>query len=519
MSKKVNEVISYFENLYTNKAIYLWGANGEVITKELCDRLFKTYGSSTYNKQYYDNKFKEGAGHIGADCSGAMCPVSGFDTTAQGYYNKCTTKGNIASIPKDTPCLVFKGKSVSAINHIGFYLGNGYVQTIEMKSSKENCVRNKLESGGWKWYGIPNWINYSSTPSNNISSTVKCVDVSSYQGDINWNLVKSADINHAILKVIRKDLNPDNKFEQNWNGCKSAGLVVNGIYNYSYATTVAKAKTDAQKVLSILNGRKTTVWLDVEDKCQQGIGSLLKDIINAYRDVIVNAGYDFGVYTGMSFYSSYIKPYASQIKCDNWWIARYYNSYNKMSLSVKPNEQYNPKSSIGRDIYGWQYTSSGQVPGINGNVDLNIIYGNIQSSTLPKPPSSISETLVTLIGKINTQSGNLNIRSAPNSSSVKIGSYKKGELVQLIARTSDNWYRTDKGYISGEYVIATKGKVFNCKKLNMRKEPEVKTNNVVSVLNANDEVYLMKQAANGWYKVKTKDNLVGYVSNKYITIL
>lgn len=517
MSKNVKDVVSYFEELYTNKSIYLWGANGEIITQQLCDKLFKTYGSSTYNRQYYDNKFKEGSGHIGADCSGAMCPVSGFDTTAQGYYNKCTTKGNIAFIPKDTPCLVFKGKSISAINHIGFYLGNGYV--IEMKSSKFNCVRDKLSTGNWKWYGIPNWIEYSSVPTLSILSYIKCVDVSSYQGNINWSLAKSAGVNHAILKVIRKDLNPDIKFEQNWNGCKNANIEVSGVYNYSYATTVTKAKTDAQKVLSILNGRKCTVWLDVEDKCQQGINSLLKDIINAYRDVIVSAGYDFGIYTGMSFYNSYIKPYISQIKCDKWWIARYYNSYNKMSLSVNPNEQYNPKLSIERDIYGWQYTSSGQVPGINGNVDLSIIYGNVQSSTIPKPSVSVSETLITSIGKINTKSGNLNIRSAPNSSSSKVGSYKKGELVQLIAETSDNWYRTDKGYISGEYVIVAKGKVFNCTKLNMRKEPEVKVNNVVSVLNVNDEVYLMKQADNGWYKAKTKDNLVGYVSNKYIMIL
>ena len=517
MSKKVNEVISYFENLYKNKAIYLWGANGELITRELCDKLFKTYGSSTYNRQYYDNKFKEGSGRIGADCSGAMCPVSGFDTTAQGYYNKCSTKGNITSIPKDTPCLVFKGKSTSAINHIGFYLGNDYV--VEMKSSKDNCVKGKLSTGNWKWYGIPNWIEYSSVSTLNISSYIKCVDVSSYQGNINWSLVKTSGVNHAILKVIRKDLNPDTKFEQNWNGCKSAGIEVNGVYNYSYATTVAKAKTDAQKVLSILNGRKCTVWLDVEDKCQQGIGVLLKDIINTYRDVIVGAGYDFGVYTGMSFYSSYIKPYASQIKCDKWLIARYYNGYNKMSLSVSPNEQYNPKSSIGRNIYGWQYTSSGQAPGINGNVDLNIIYGNVQSSIVTKPSTAISETSVTLLGKINTKSGNLNIRSTPNSSSAKVGSYKKGELVQLIAKTSTNWYRTDKGYISGDYVIAAKGKVFNCKNLNIRKEPKVEVNNVVSVLNANDEVYIMKQANNGWYKIKTKDNLVGYVSNKYITIL
>lgn len=515
MSKNVNEVVPYFEKLYTNKAIYLWGANSELITKPLCDKLFKTYGSFTYNRQYYDNKFKEGSGRIGADCSGAMYPMSGFDTTAQGYYNKCTAKGSIASIPKDTACLVFKGKSTSAINHIGFYLGNGYV--VEMKSSKENCVRSKLENGEWKWYGIPNWIDYSSAPTLNTSSIVKCVDVSSYQGNINWSLVKSAGVDHAILKVIRKDLNPDTKFEQNWNGCKNASIEVSGVYNYSYATTVAKSKTDAQKVLSILNGRKCTVWLDIEDKCQQGIGSLLKDIINAYRDVIVSAGYDFGVYTGMSFYNYYIKPYATQIKCDKWWIARYYNSYNKMSLSISPNEQYNPKSSIGRDIYGWQYTSSGQVPGINGNVDLNIIYGNVQSSTVQKP--SISEALITLLGKINTRSENLNICFAPNSSSSKVGSYKKGELVQLIAKTSDNWYRTDKGYISGEYIIAAKGKVYNCTKLNMRKEPEVKTNNVASVLSVNDEVYLMKQTANGWYKVKTKDNLVGYVSDKYITIL
>lgn len=518
MSKKVSEVILYFENLYKNKAIYLWGANGELITRELCDKLFKTYGSSTYNRQYYDNKFKEGSGRIGADCSGAMCPVSGFDTTAQGYYNKCSTKGNITSIPKDTPCLVFKGKSTSAINHIGFYLGNDYV--VEMKSSKDNCVKDKLSTGNWKWYGIPNWIEYSSVSTLNISSYIKCVDVSSYQGNINWSLVKTSGVNHAILKVIRKDLNPDTKFEQNWNGCKSAGIEVNGVYNYSYATTVAKAKMDAQKVLSILNGRKCTVWLDVEDKCQQGIGSLLKDIINAYRDVIVSAGYDFGVYTGMSFYNSYIKPYATQIKCDKWWIARYYNGYNKMSISINPNEQYNPKLMTGMsDIYAWQYTSSGQVPGINGGVDLSIVYGDIKSPVITNPAPTISETLITILGKINTKSGNLNIRSAPNSSAPKVGSYKKGELVQLIARTSNNWYRTDKGYISGEYVIAAKGKVFNCTKLNMRKEPEVKVNNVVSVLNINNEVYLMKQADNGWYKAKTKDNLVGYVSNKYITIL
>ena len=519
MSKKVNEVISYFENLYSTKSIYLWGANGEIITKELCDKLYKTYGTSTYNRTYYDNKLKEGQGKIGADCSGAFCSVSGFDTTAQGYYNKCSSKGDISSINKNKACLVFKGKSTSAINHIGFYLGNGYV--IEMKSSKDNCVKDKLDGKGWKWFGIPTWIDYSSALNNSESSIVKAVDVSSYQGNIDWNLVKSSGVNNAILKIIRKDLSPDTKFENNWVGCQSAKINVIGVYNYSYATTIEKSKSDAQKVLSILNGRKCTVWLDVEDKCQQGLGTLLIDIINAYGDVIISAGYDFGIYSGMSFIKSYISPYINKLKYKKLWAARYYNGYNKMDLSIDPNEQYNPKNSIGMDIFAWQYTSSGQVSGIQGNVDLNVIYGDIHYSYSPNIPSSnintIVETSIEMIGKIDTHSGKLNIRKEPNISSTKLGAYKKGEIVQLIAKTS-GWYRTNDGYICSDYVMNAIGKVFNCVLLNLRKTPVIANDNKIKTLAVNTELYLLKEV-DGWYKVKTKDNVVGYVSKKYIQII
>lgn len=353
-----------------------------------------------------------------------------------------------------------------------------------------------------------------------LSSITKCVDVSSYQGDINWSLVKSAGVSHAILKVIRKDLNPDTKFEQNWKNCQSANVQIDGVYNYSYAATAAKAKSDAQKVLTILDGRKCTVWLDVEDPCQQGLGSLLKDIINSYRDIIASAGYEFGVYTGMSFYNSYIKPYAPQIDCDKFWIARYYNSYNKMAVSANPDEQYNPKTSIGREIFAWQYTSSGQISGVTGNVDLSAIYGNVTatSSTSSAPTAAASESPIELLGKIKTVSNNLNIRSAPDTSSPIVGSYKKDALVPLKARTPSNWYRTDLGYISGDYVAAALGKVSDCTRLNIRKEPKVETGNVLSVLQINEEVELMLEIQ-GWYKVKTKNDLVGYVSGKYIAIL
>lgn len=194
------------------------------------------------------------------------------------------------------------------------------------------------------------------------------IDVSSYQGKVDWKKVKADGIAFAVLKIIKKDLQPDIQFENNWNGCKAAGVDINGVYNYSYATTVEKAKTDARKVLSTLNGRKATVWLDVEDNCQKNLGKLLIDIINAYADVIKSAGLEFGVYTGQSFYNSYIKPYGGVAY--PLWIARYGKNNGKME------EKYRPQID---GMIAWQYTSKSSVKGISGNVDMNIWYGVAES--------------------------------------------------------------------------------------------------------------------------------------------
>lgn len=491
--------------------------NGDIINKSTIDAAYNMFHSSTYNRSYYDQKLKDGAGHIGSDCSGVFYKVSGFDTTAQNYFNKCVTTGNISTIAKDKPCLVFKGGSISSINHIGFYCGDGYV--IEMKSSKDNCVKDKLEGKGWKWYGIPSWIDYSEDTNTNITSNKieKCIDVSSYQGEINWNQVHEIGISKAVLKVIRKDLTPDKRFEENYANAIKAGVNIIGFYNYSYALTKGKAITDANTVLNVLNGRKGIIWLDLEDKTQQGLGSTIVDIINEYGGIIEAAGYEFGVYTGMSFYNSFIKPYKSKIKCTRWWIARYYNGYNKMSISIDPNEQYNPKITTGLNLYAWQYTSAGQISGINGDVDINILYDVNKSPVINSP--SITETLVCLMGKVNISSGNLNIRSSYSSSSSIIGKYKKGEIVQLIAKTSNGWYRTDKGYISSDYVIGVQGEVFDCSKLNIRSSATSSTqDNKIEILSCGDKVQLLKED-NGWYKVQTENNIIGYVSKKYIKIL
>ena len=148
------------------------------------------------------------------------------------------------------------------------------------------------------------------------------IDVSGYNGVIDWKKVKSAGYDFAILKIIRKDLAIDKGFERNYLAAEVAGVQVQGVYNYSYATGLDKAKKDAKAVIKALNGRKTMVWLDVEDNCQKGLGIILINIINTYQEEIEKAGLEFGLYTGESFYNSYLKKYKDKLHCP-LWIARY----------------------------------------------------------------------------------------------------------------------------------------------------------------------------------------------------
>lgn len=212
------------------------------------------------------------------------------------------------------------------------------------------------------------------------------VDVSSYQGDINWIKAKAAGVCFAILKVIRKDLQPDKQFENNWNGCIQAGIPIQGVYNYSYATTVTKAIKDAHRVLEVLgNNRHPMVWLDWEDSILPK-GKLAAEIINAYGDVITAGGCQFGIYFGMSYYSNYLENIMPHIKSEyrKGWEARYYNGYRDMMITDKVKDSKKPSHFDGL-FYGWQYSSCGIVDGIKGRVDLNIWYADIEAAQTAIP--------------------------------------------------------------------------------------------------------------------------------------
>lgn len=200
---------------------------------------------------------------------------------------------------------------------------------------------------------------------------IKGIDVAKWQGNIDWPKVKASGVQFAILKIINKSGKVEESFEKNYNGAVACGIPV-GVYNYSYATTEAKAKADAIKVVSILNHRSVPykVWLDVEDECMKNLGATLVRIINEYQSIVQSYGYEFGVYTGLSFYNSYLKKYAQHFKCD-FWIARY-PSTKQMDLSMDANATKKP--CIPNNLWGWQYSSNGKVPGINAKTDLDICY-------------------------------------------------------------------------------------------------------------------------------------------------
>lgn len=199
---------------------------------------------------------------------------------------------------------------------------------------------------------------------------MKGIDVAKWNGTIDWKKVKDSGVEFAILKVINKQCQKEDAFERNYNGAISQVLPID-VYNYSYAQTVEKSVSDAKTVLSAIAGKKIgTVWLDIEDKSQMNLGMTLIDIINAYKNIIESAGYKFGVYTGISFYNSFIKPFHTFIDCP-FWIARY-PSKAQMDFDDMPKEDKKP--SILHPLWGWQYTSAGRVNGISGNVDLSLNY-------------------------------------------------------------------------------------------------------------------------------------------------
>lgn len=191
---------------------------------------------------------------------------------------------------------------------------------------------------------------------------IKGIDVSHWQGDIDWELVKNSGVEFAIIKAGGSDdgFYTDSKFESNYAGAKAVGLPI-GAYYFVGKDFVSSAdgKADADRFIEILKGKsfEYPVYLDIEStnpKDKEGV----TDAAISFCRQMENAGYFVGIY------GSDIGTFRTRLDNErlvNWtkWVANY---------SHEP--------SYVTDYKMWQHSSNGNVSGIKANVDLNICYAD-----------------------------------------------------------------------------------------------------------------------------------------------
>lgn len=237
---------------------------------------------------------------------------------------------------------------------------------------------------------------------------MKGIDIAKWNKITDYIAVRNTGVQFAILKVINAQNNPDSRFQEHLNGLNSAGIPIIGGYTYSYANTTDKAKRAADAYVQTAKPKNiNTMWLDLEDNVVKGLGSNIINIINIYKQIAESANLKFGIYTGAAYYNPYLKPYAKEIVDIPIWWARYPYTKERTITADVPDSKYLP---AGIELTGWQYSSKGVIPGIQGYTDLNIWYKKEQfenvSKEIPIEYNPFTEPVTNVaIGKTGNDAG------------------------------------------------------------------------------------------------------------------
>ena len=217
--------------------------------------------------------------------------------------------------------------------------------------------------------------------------SIKGLDVSRFQGEVDWERVKAAGYQFAMLRAGYGDNTVDEQFRRNASECNRIGLLV-GAYWFCYAATAENAAQEADSCIRTVSEYRLDypVCYDIEQASadyieKQGVSftpALARELVKSFCNRVESKGYFAMFYSNQSFFNTYLgtalaKRYA-------FWYARYTDTFD------------------GTDCGIWQYTSAGRVPGISGNVDLDLAYVdypsvirkaglNHLSGTAPVPPA------------------------------------------------------------------------------------------------------------------------------------
>jgi GH25 family lysozyme M1 (1,4-beta-N-acetylmuramidase) len=190
---------------------------------------------------------------------------------------------------------------------------------------------------------------------------IKVVDVSAWNGNVDYNTVKQVGITAGIIRITERYNKTDSYFEKNYAGMLNTGLKI-GVYKFSYALNISEIQKEADAIIKVLNGRKLDfpVFLDLEWQNQRALSKeILTNMVKAFERIITSHGYKFGIYCNVDWYSNVLD--VSRLPYD-YWLAAY--PQNDTGIIV---ERLRPQFGI-----AWQYSSKYKING--KNFDVSVFY-------------------------------------------------------------------------------------------------------------------------------------------------
>lgn len=212
---------------------------------------------------------------------------------------------------------------------------------------------------------------------------MKGIDLSVWQTNVDYSKLKEQGIEFAIIRCGygKNSSQKDKEFETHYKGLKENGIKI-GCYLYSYASDIKSAVDEANNCLSFIKGKTfdLPIFYDLEEERTRILGKTnITNLAIIFCQTIEKAGYKAGVYANLNWFTNYIDIETLKNKGYKIWLAE----WNKSK-----------ESSIKCDI--WQYSSSGKIKGIRGNVDLNISYAeNVDNSIDNKEQTKKSNEEIT----------------------------------------------------------------------------------------------------------------------------
>ena len=237
--------------------------------------------------------------------------------------------------------------------------------------------------------------------------SIKGLDVSRFQGEVDWERVKAAGYQFAMLRAGYGDSTVDEQFRRNASECNRIGLPV-GAYWFCYAVSPENAAREADICIRTVSGYRLDypVCYDIEQASanyieEQGVSftpALAQNLVKSFCSRVESKGYFAMFYSNQSFFNTYLG--AALAKRYAFWYARYTDTFD------------------GTDCGIWQYTNVGRIPGISGNVDLDLAYVDYPSvirkaglnrlsgsAPVPSAPSPAPQYITYVIQPGDTLSG------------------------------------------------------------------------------------------------------------------